>query len=337
VPRFSDIAGQKQPISLLQTFLRNSTLPHALLFTGIEGIGKQAVATALAMALNCGRATDGASQLEGCSQCRSCRQIASGTHPDIIQIAPSGNIVRIEQIRQLLTKLAMKPHSAVRRVVIVTDSHRMNPEAGNALLKVLEEPPSNTSLILTAHQQSDLLPTIVSRCRHIRFQPIPLDILRHQLEAHHGIAPDVAEQAAGMAGGSLKKALAFTDPGWQQDRQWVLRASGLDRPDHAAQRALSNALAFSAQMAQRKDRVQDLLEILKIWIRDLIVWPHGPTLVMNRDSGERLETIRGQISGEHLIAIWDCVDQAQKAVAANANMRLTLDIMAIRMARHMAS
>ena len=90
-------------------------------------------------------------------------------------IQPEGGVIKIAQIRNLCRILSMKPFEGETRVAILIDAHLMNPSAGNALLKILEEPPEQTLLILTARQTSDLLPTIVSRCQHIRFNPVSRD------------------------------------------------------------------------------------------------------------------------------------------------------------------
>jgi DNA polymerase-3 subunit delta' len=183
---FDLIQGQQQAIGLLTTLLRKGHIPHALVFTGIDGIGKQTTAQAFAMACNCddpqpfsasSSETSPATRINACGQCRSCRRILSDNHPDILHIRPSGNMIRIAVIRDLIQQLTIKPFEQGKRVVIIAGSDTMNMEASNALLKVLEEPPENTLLILTAQQTADLLPTIVSRCQQIRFSPLPRDVL----------------------------------------------------------------------------------------------------------------------------------------------------------------
>jgi DNA polymerase-3 subunit delta' len=336
VPGFTTITGQERPIALLQTFLRNSTLPHALLFTGIAGIGKHAAAKALAMALNCVAYRECAATADACGHCPSCRQILGDSHPDILQVAPRGNTLRIDQIRKLLGLLAMKPHSAKQRVVILTDSHTMNPEAANALLKVLEEPPPHTTLILTALQRSDLLPTILSRCRQISFHPIGEAALADHLIRQGKVEPQIARQAAVMAAGSLDNAGRLAGRSWYREREWVLRASGLMDPEGITSRPVPTALAFSGALSKKKDRVLDMLDVLKIWIRDLIIWPHAPSLIMNTDEAHRLRAVRANLKDGCLLALWTAVEGAQKNIAAKGNLRLTLDIMAISMARSMA-
>lgn len=322
MPGFDAIIGQALPVRLLQTLIRNASVPHALLFTGKQGIGKTTTARYFAAALNCSNA-------DACGQCRSCRRILSGQHPDVILVEPQGAFLRIDQMRQLRNQVSMKPHSATYRVVIIADGHCMNPEAGNALLKLLEEPPDGTLLIITARQQSDLLPTIVSRCQHIRFNPISISDISTCLIEHHAMDAAQAEQAARLSEGSLGQALRLKDRPYREERDWLIRAAGLDQPDRLSQRPLSDALAFSAQLAKRKDRIGELLEILKTWIRDLSIYPFNPDQVINRDLEDLLSQIARKAFPGQTLKWWRIVEKAQKNIAGNANLRLTLDVMAL--------
>ena len=168
MPGFESITDQTRPARILAAFLKKGTIPHALLFTGIEGVGKQTAARMFAMACNCLEDGRGQPQVnsgkkglpdnykisEPCGLCRSCRKILSNSHPDVIQIKPSGYNIRISQIRDLCGILSLKPYEAKVRVVIISAAQTMNMAAGNALLKILEEPPDRTILILTATEKS---------------------------------------------------------------------------------------------------------------------------------------------------------------------------------------
>ena len=331
VPGFDNIIGQKLPIRLLQTFLRNGTLPHAIIFTGITGIGKRTTAKLVAMALNCTAGTDKATP---CGKCPSCRQLSSDGHPDLLIIEPQGQYLRIDQVRGLLQTLAMKPYIADHRVAIMADTHAMNKEASDALLKVLEEPPADTTLILTAQEKSDLLPTIVSRCRHIRFNPLSSKDIISLLSDAEGIDTLFIQTAAALSGGSLTKARQLAKASWREQRNWLIGAAGLDTPPQQDRRPIVAALAFAAQLAQKKEKITELLEFLKTWIRDLSIWPYHPSSVINRDYSEVLARVRAELDDGQLLAIWHAVEKAQKDIAAKANLRLTLDVMALSMAGH---
>lgn len=336
VPGFESIIGQKNPIRQLKTFLSNGTLPHALLFTGIDGIGKRLTATQLALALNCTAAHDDTDDRQNahtaCGVCPECRQILSGNHPDVQSVTPEGNLLRIDRIRSLIQTLAMKPFSARHRVVMIDQAQTMNKEAANALLKLLEEPPAHTTLILTAPSRSELLPTIISRCRHIAFTPLSHEDLKILIMDALAIDEARAEPLAAMAGGSFTKARMLANDTWQHQRNWIIRAAGLDTPGTLRTRPLTQALAFSAQLALHKEKVQEHLDMLKTWVRDLSIFRHQPNRIIHRDRKDVIDAVASDMEQSQLLDMWESIEKAQKAVAARANLRLTLDIMVLRMA-----
>lgn len=329
MPGFTSIIGQNLTIRILQTFLDKGTVPHALLFAGPAGVGKRTTARLFAMALNCLNAE--VEEEKPCTRCRSCRQMLGGQHPDLLLIEPKGAVLRINQIRELLAVLAMKPFQALHRVVIIAQADAMNPEAGNALLKVLEEPPADTVLILTTEQPPDLLPTLVSRCRHLRFNPLSVQDIASLLAAQRNVPGSEAETVAHMSGGSLSRALHLADTNWRDRRRWLIQASGLDQPPVSGRQGNTAALSFAALLAGQKEMIHDSLDLLKTWIRDLAVVDQIPGQVVNQDCLSQLRRVSREIHPEKLNNLWRIVEKAQKAIAANANVRLTLDNMALSM------
>ncbi|MDM8525584.1 DNA polymerase III subunit delta' [Desulfococcaceae bacterium HSG8] len=326
----------------LSAFIRKETIPHALLFTGIEGVGKRTSAMTFAMACNCpsvvscqssvvsGPLTTDNGQLTTdngpCGDCRSCRKIRSGSHPDISLVEPSGTFIRIAQIRELCHTLSMKPYEARMRVVIIANAQAMNPEAGNALLKVLEEPPERTVLILTAIQTSDLLPTIVSRCQHIRFDPIPRERLETLLLEKKQIRPDDAEVIATLANGSYSKAFSISRTNWINRRKWLIReleSLVIEKQGHGTARML----AFAERLSKNKDILPDLLEVMKTWLRDIVVCKYDPEKIINRDLGDSIQHASRKITVASLLSKIKSVDSARKNLRANANLRLTMEVL----------
>ncbi|HEX5680964.1 MAG TPA: DNA polymerase III subunit delta', partial [Desulfobacterales bacterium] len=252
MPGFDAIIDQERPIRILTSLLANGTLPHALLFTGIEGVGKKTAAVTLAMACNCtgreagagGKSAPSPGAVEPCGECVACRKITAGAHPDILRVSPAGAMIKIDQVRELCQVLTMKPYEARVRVVIIADAHTLNPAAGNALLKMLEEPPARTVLILTAPQTGDLLPTIVSRCQHIRFKPIARHHLAAILTRAYGVDPQEASLTAALAGGSLTRALTMHGSRWLPRRSWLMdQLAALPGQSTAALLALAEKLS----------------------------------------------------------------------------------------------
>ena len=335
---FNAIVGQQHPIRLIKTFIRNGKLPHALLFTGDDGVGKKMTAVAFAMACNCLKLKSAMPQrpdldiIDACGDCAPCRKIAGNQHPDVIHVAPLSSVIRIAQIRSLLQTLTLKPNEADRRVVILSDAQAMNAEAGNALLKVLEEPPDRTLLVLTAKQPSDLLPTVVSRCRHIRFSPLVAADINRLLSRTGGIEPESMETVSVLCGGSFTRAQKWIDRRWLSRREWILRAIGGPMAKNG-QPTLRAWLAFSEKLAQKKDLIEESLEILTMWLRDILVVGVDPQRVFNQDRLEALSTAATHVRPEQLLQQIDAVDRALMALRSNTNARLTLDAMVLQMAR----
>ena len=335
---------------LLSTLLRHGSIPHALLFIGMEGVGKQHAAMIFAMACNCRsherellakrtnhRTKDDHTELREidagpCKSCRSCRKIAAGHHPDVILIAPSGSLIKIGQIRDLCRTLAMMPYEARLRVVVITDAQTMNPAASNALLKVLEEPPERTILILTATQTSDLLPTIVSRCQPIRFSPIARKQIEKLLIEEHDMGSDNAEIISIMANGSLSKALSMarsmprTD--WIKRRIWIINEIGA-----MVDKSIASRLAFAEKLSKEKALLFDSLEVMKSWFRDLIVCRYHPEKLINYDLKDKILHASTAVRVDSLISHIEDIQSVQKNIHANINMRLSLEVLTMRLAR----
>jgi DNA polymerase-3 subunit delta' len=333
---FDLIRGQHQAIGLLTTLLRKGQIPHALVFTGIDGIGKQTAARTFAMACNCAapqpypeRPAEASSspRVNACGQCRSCRRIQADQHPDILHLRPSGDMIRIAVVRDLIQRLAVKPYEQGRRVVILADAHTMNPEAGNALLKLLEEPPQNTLLILTARQMADLLPTIASRCQQIRFAPLQREDLTALLTAEGHLTPLEAEAAAALSGGSYTRALKMAREDWLPRRQWLAGELG-----RLKDQTTTWHLALAENLASGKAQLPDVLTWLLSWYRDLIVFPFQPGRIVNRDLDRQIQFAAARQDPLALIDCMKAVQAALKALQDNANPRLTMETLVLQLA-----
>lgn len=354
IPDFESIVGQQRPKRILTTFLRKDRIPHALLFSGIDGVGKRTTAMVFAMACNCdprissGRTDmgdDPAIETPGtttrtysatpCNSCRSCNKIRSGHHPDVIHLAPSGSIIKIAQIRDLCRTLAMKPYEASYRFVIISDAQAMNPESGNALLKVLEEPPDRTILILSTSRPSDLLPTIVSRCQHIRFSPISQQDLKALLVRTQGVSPTEATVLAAMADGSFTKAMEMFKSDWMHRRNWLLAIFGSDQPESISSKPIGLLMAIAERLSKNREELADALAVLKSWIRDLVISGYRPQTMMNTDHTEVIQTTPQQVGLQQLLAGMSALQIAEREIQTNLNIRLIAESLVMRLAGRM--
>jgi DNA polymerase-3 subunit delta' len=321
-----------------------------LLFTGIEGVGKRTAALAFAMALNCSNrkkrlpvadTTDGGAAHENmshetasaCGRCRSCRKIVSGNHPDIIRVQPAGAFIRIDQIRELCRVLAMKPYEAEYRNAVIFDAHCMNAEAGNALLKMLEEPPYRTILVLTATTATDMLPTIVSRCRHIRFNPIPVPLLARELVETHGLDSESAHGLAVLSGGSLSKARELPHNNWINRRRWLLDNFDMLVPYRNDDKHPSRLFAVASLLHSDKNMVMDSLEILKSVYRDLLIYKYQPDNLLNPDAKPLIAHAAETMEVDGISVAVKAIDTAIDRIRSNVNPRLALETLFLTLAK----
>ena len=167
---FTGIVGHRRLLSLLTRAIARGTLPPSLLLAGPRGIGKRMTATAIATTLNCLHPRPaGAFETDACGECQSCRRIARGVHPDVVVLEPEeSGAIKIDQVRDVIDRANYRPFEGRRRAVIVDDADALVPQAQNALLKTLEEPPSATVFLLVSSMSDALLPTVRSRCRPLR-------------------------------------------------------------------------------------------------------------------------------------------------------------------------
>jgi DNA polymerase-3 subunit delta' len=275
---------------------------------------------------------EGGFPTEPCLSCRSCKKIQTGNHPDIIQIEPSGTFIKVDQIRSLCRMLSLRPYEARQRVVIITDAHTMNPAAGNALLKVLEEPPDQTMLILTAIRISDLLPTIVSRCQQVRFNPISRENLQTLLMEREGVDAEDAAVLAGLSHGSFSKALLLGRTNWINRRKWLIHVMDriMDRaggPDPAGL-----LLAVAERLSKNKETLFESLEIIQSWLRDLVIWKYRPEKIINRDCINRIQHLSERNTAASIMSKMEAIREARNDIRNNVNLRLTLEVLVIRMA-----
>ena len=244
--RFGELVGQEVVATTLRNAVREGRLSHAFLFTGIRGTGKTSAARILARAINCEALEDG----EPCGVCQPCLAIAEQRSLDVIEIDAATNR-GIDEIRDLRERAQFLPSQFRTKVYIIDEAHMLTPEAGNAFLKTLEEPPEHACFILATTEPQRLADTILSRCQRFDFRRIPVDAMAAHLSnicAKEGVTatPDAVALVAEAGAGSLRDALSLLDrllglAGGDLNREVVQAGLGMADP-HALVR-LAAALA----------------------------------------------------------------------------------------------
>ena len=202
---FDDLVGQEHIIEILQgavaasrTGEESQEMTHAWVFTGPPGSGRSSAAVAFAQALICPN--------NGCGTCNDCNSAKTHGHPDVEIIRTEGLSIKVEEIRELLTRVAWAPSMGGWRVVVMEDADRLTESAANALLKAIEEPGTRTVWLLCAPTLHDVLPTIRSRCRHLQLRTPSLEAVTNVLINRDHIAPGMADFAARVSQGHIGRA-----------------------------------------------------------------------------------------------------------------------------------
>jgi len=206
-----------------QLMVQRQQLPHALLFAGSQGIGKQQLIHQIAKSLLCGHPD--LNTRFACGQCQHCHLIDSGNHPDLLSIAPENNqkIISIDEIRELVQFAQLTPQLATCRVVLLHDAHSMQAAAANALLKTLEEPAQGVYLLLQTAYPLQLLPTLRSRCQRIDI-PLPSSEIASSWLATQQVANMDYNLLLHVARGAPLLALALAEPAVWQARNTVMES-----------------------------------------------------------------------------------------------------------------
>ena len=210
--------GHDRQKRLLTSLVEKGRLPHALLFSGPKGVGKRTLAAEFAGNLFC-------EEGRGCGECRWCRSLAAGTHPDFKFISGEPSI-KIDAVRAIAKECYEPPFEAPLRVVLMDDADLMTREAANALLKTLEEPPPANLFILVSSREQAMPLTVRSRCMRIGFGSLPASLVQSYFEEVEGMDPQKAAGLARLAGGSIAAGLFWADDDTLRDEKEDRGASG---------------------------------------------------------------------------------------------------------------
>ena len=266
---FSSLIDQSEVVAILKEAVQSARniedltqgMTNTWLFTGPPGSGRSNAAIAFAAALVC--------KESGCSKCNDCMSTIIGTHADVELIKTEGLSIKIDEIRELITRASWAPSVASYRVVVMEDADRLTESAANALLKVIEEPGLRTIWLLCAPTLTDVLPTIRSRCRHLSLRTPSTKAVANLLIERESIDPKTAEFAARAAGGHIGRARRLaTDENAKQNRTRILKLplmiKDVASAYKAAQFLVDAAKADALKDSEKKDE-DEISKLKEAW------------------------------------------------------------------------
>ena len=334
---FVDFPEQKQGVDLLQRSLERGRLAHAYLFSGPDLTGLAALARTLAKALNCQaprRRVPGAAAVDCCDECASCRKIDADTHADThwVRAESKSRIITIDQMRGLMQEIHLKPNAAEYKVAVIEAADRLNPQAGNAFLKTLEEPPPKSILILLTTEPQRILETISSRCLRLNFAG---EGSRRPAAAQTGWVTGFSELAAeeqkSLLGryrllGALLKKLGEVKAAIEKGLTARSPLQRYEDVDPKLREKWEDELAAAIEAEYRLQR-SDLLVALQLWLRD--VWLQ--TLCLGEDLLDFPQLISAgrvarRLSPVQAVENLRILERTQRLLASNVQEALALEV-----------
>ena len=322
---FANIYGHHQQITMLQKAMARKRVGHSYIFSGINGIGKKVVALAFACALNCDE-PDAAG--DACGKCASCLKISRGSHPDIHLLASDTQFIRIDAIRHIQQQMTFRPLEGKKRVFIIDDADKMNEQAANALLKTLEEPSAGNIIILVSSRPNWMPLTILSRCRQVRFHPLPAETVARWLVEQGKTDPARAHLLASLSCGSISQALEL-----DAEEMTAFRADLGRLLSGASAREPMSLLTLSAFLGQDKKEIRQGLKIVNTYFRDALVYKEtaNPSMIINAHDLPCVASLAQRLTGEQILANIALVERSAQMIDMNVNKSLTLETMAFKL------
>lgn len=343
------LVGQHRLVDLFRRMIERHCVPHAVLFCGPEGSGKAAAAISFARALQCSSED---LRCVPCGVCDNCHRSIGLSQPDLTVLFPfaganpkpselaerrrrieeaikdpygyelpsPSSMIHIEPVRELIRMFTHGSYLGGWRTAVVLHADRINPNAGNALLKTLEEPPARSIIILTAPSADALLPTIASRCQCFQFPPVSTSELSSHLAETRGFSGDDTIYVAEMSGGNVRLALSIASDEANETQARALRflTALFD------EREFQTFLALE-QLATQKQDVFDVLKSAEVWLRDVLHFKvFGADQIINRQCVADVERLANTVTDQTISVMAQQIERVREMNRRNINLQLSL-------------
>ncbi len=325
ITRFEDIIGHEDVIAHMKRAIELDRVSHAYILSGPEGCGKKTLASVFAMSLLCENRRGGGPV--PCGTCTSCRKAMSGNHPDIIYVRHAKDtVLSVDEVREQIGATAqIRPYESERKIYIIDDADLMNPQAQNALLKTIEEPPEYAIFLLLTVGTEPLLPTIRSRCVLLSLHPVSPDRIADYLSHTYALSDEDAAVIAAFAQGSVGMAKEAAS-GEEFSRRLEEGIRFLSKmPDMSARACVDMA----RKMAPDKADLYEYFHIFQMWLRDVLYFKASkdPDGLVFRGRTIEISRQAEHCSYEGLEDCLKALETAETRVRANVDREVTLELL----------
>lgn len=319
---YKDILGNEQIKGHFKNAIKLHKVSHAYILNGDKGMGKKMLSKTFAMALQCEKGAE-----EPCMECRSCRQVMSDSHPDIKYITHGKpNVIAVDEIReQINNDIQIKPYSGPYKIYIVDEAEKMNPQAQNALLKTIEEPPEYGIIILLTANSEMFLPTILSRCVMLNMKLMEKGQMRDYLMKKLGIPDYHADVITAFAGGNLGKAIRLAS---SEDFS-ELKGSVTHLLEYIGDMETYEVVMAVKQAEKYKVDIDDYIDLMMVWYRDVLMFKVSRDMneLTFKDEYGYIKEQAERISFNGVEEILNAMDKAKVRIRANVNFDLAIEMM----------
>lgn len=319
---FQDIIGQEQIKEHLQNALSTGKISHAYIINGEKSSGKEFIAKIFAMALQCE-----AGGVEPCNECRSCKQTLSKNQPDIIYVShEKPNTISVDDVRgQVNNDVGIKPYSSKYKVYIINEAEKMTPQAQNAILKTLEEPPAYAVIILLVSNINTLLPTILSRCVTLNMKPVRDELVKKYLMEELQVPDYKADVCVAFARGNVGKAKLLA----ASEEFDNIKSEAISLLKYIKEMEMQEIIAAIKKINEFKLEIQDYFDIIAIWYRDVLLFKatNDANELVFREEISTIRKCAGRSSYEGIERVINALSTAKKRLDANVNFDLVMELL----------
>lgn len=319
---FKDVVGHKDILKYISSAVENNRVSHAYILNGERGSGKKMLANLFAMTLLCETGDN-----EPCGKCHSCKQAESGNHPDIIRVThEKPNSISVDDIRtQVNNTVDIKPYQGPYKVYIIPQADMMTPQAQNAILKTIEEPPSYAVFLLLTENAETLLPTINSRCVMLKLRNIKDTLIKKYLMENLEIPDYKADMCTAFAQGNMGRAIMLAN----SDHFNEIREEAVQLLKHINEMELNEIVAAVKNISVYKLEIIDYLDIIMIWYRDVLLYKATKEIdkVVFKDQLQSIKEQARKSSYEGIELILESLEKAKARLKANVNFDLVMELL----------
>ena len=325
--KFSDIIGQEHIKEHLKGAILNGQVSHAYIIHGEKNAGKEFIADTFAMALQCEKQGTDGKDAEPCMECHACKQAVTKNQPDIITLVhEKPGTIGVEDIRNgIVSTIFIRPYSSRWKIYIINDAEKMSVQAQNALLKTLEEPPDYALIMLLTSNISALLPTIISRSTVLNMRPVDDKTVRKYLMERIHIPDYQADICVAFARGNIGKAKHLaTSEDFDNIKNEAVRVL-----KYAHEMDMSEFVTAINQIKDYKMNIEDYLDILLIWYRDILLFKaaNDPDSLVFKEEIKSIRERALRSSYEAIEKIIEAIEKTKVRLKANVNYELVMELL----------